>query len=294
MINFLRAPIVNTDWDEMIERTKSKDHPSVQAAEFIMRHHPETKSEFDEVMHSAENYIENLKKAMDIDSLEDLSSGSTELGISKSLANAARRAMVSVIAFWDSTDAGEEFILPKLPGITEMDYVSILHKTMVLQARRNELEEEWLPDDMDMEIKRMLYGSAVFSENYSVYPISPTRCIICFSPYFRAFFPTRYAGGKENVYPPLLKENQFYNSFYISPRIELFEPCEARFNKSYLYQVKQLTRDEVYYIDSMLLDMETEEFAFHEIDRIKNSLWYYDNQAVFAGEKKHDFSNLYS
>jgi hypothetical protein len=137
LINFLRAPIVNTNWDEMLERTKLKEHPSAQAIAFILHHHPELRAEFDEGIPSAQNYIENLKKAMEIDSLEDLSEGKSELEISMSLKNAARRAMVSVIAFWDSTDAKEEFILPKLPGITEMDYVSNFHKTIVLQQKRN-------------------------------------------------------------------------------------------------------------------------------------------------------------
>ena len=37
MIQFLRAPIVNTTWEEMVERTKLKDHPSVQAKEILER-----------------------------------------------------------------------------------------------------------------------------------------------------------------------------------------------------------------------------------------------------------------
>ena len=37
MINALRAPIVNTSWDEMVERTKLQLHPSVQAIEFLIR-----------------------------------------------------------------------------------------------------------------------------------------------------------------------------------------------------------------------------------------------------------------
>jgi hypothetical protein len=74
------------------------------------------------------------------------------------------------------------------------------------------------------------------------------------------------ATGKKKLYPPLLKENQFYNNFYIPPRLELFKPYEVKLNQSYFYQVKQLTKDEVYHINSLLFDMETEEFAFHDIN----------------------------
>lgn len=292
MINFLRAPIVNADWNEMVERTRLQNHPSVQAREFLLRHHPELKEEFEKGQPLADNYKSNLKKAMEIDSLEDIAEGREEFDISISLQYAARRKMASVIAFWDTSNTEQEFILPKLPGITEMDYVSIFHKSIVINERRSQLEEEWLPDDLLSEIQRLQIGSVMFSENYSIYPLSPTRCIICFSPYFRAFFPVMDARGKI-AYPPLLKQDQFYRHFYKTLRMELFTPCKVQYNQLYSYHVKMLTREELHHLNSMMLDMETEEFAFHDFDKISDSMQYYDNKAVFADKKKHDFSKLY-
>lgn len=293
MINFLRSPIVNTDWDEMVERIRLQDHPSVQAREFLIRHDPEFQKVFNEGTYSKENYIVNLRKAMEIDSLEDLAEGKDKINASYSLKYAARRAMVSVIAFWDTAGIGLEFILPKLPGITEMDNISILHKSTVLQKRKNQLETEWLPDDLGLELQLLQIGSALFSGNYSIYPISPTRCVVLFSPYYRAFFPIKDANGKKVLYRPLLNKEQFGRHFYSAPRMELFVPCEVRFNQSYSYGVKQLTEEELYHINSMLLDMETEEFAFHDKNSLKKSFEYYDNREVFADKKKHDFSYLY-
>ena len=292
MIHFLRAPIVNTDWDEMVERTGLQEHPSVQARDFLLRHHPELKEEFEKGQPSAENYISNLKKAMEIDSLEEIAEGREEFDISISLKFAARRAMATVVAFWDTSSTEQEFILPKLPGITEMDYVSIFHKRVVLQARKLQLEAEWLPDDLLPEIQRLQFGSVLFSENYSLYPISPTRCIVCFSPYFRAFFPVMEESDKI-AYPPLLKKEQFNHHFYNPPRIELFTPCKVRDNQSYCYTVKMLTREELHRVNSLMLDMETEEFAFRDLSKISDSMQYYDNKAVFADKKKHDFREIY-
>lgn len=293
MINFLRAPIVNTDWDEMVKRTQLQEHPSVQAREFLQRHHPELKEEFKAGLPSTENYIANLRKAMEIELLEDIAEGREEFDISLSLQFAARRAMASVIAFWDTSNTEQEIILPKLPGITEMDYISVFYKSMVLKERRNQLEAEWLPDGLLPEVKRLQLGSTMFSENYSIYPISPTRCIVCFSPYFRAFFSVANAGGKI-VYPPLLKEEQFYHHFYKPLRMELFKPCRVQHNQDYFYQIKMLTREELQHLNSLMLDMETEEFAFHDLDRIRDSMMYYDNHAVFTDKKKHDFRKLYN
>nr|MCR4892538.1 DUF4238 domain-containing protein [Lachnospiraceae bacterium] len=85
LTNFLRAPIVNTDWDEMVKRTKLHNHPSVQARDFLVRHHPELKDVFEEEMPSAANYITNLRKAMEVNSLEDLAEANPEYSISTSL-----------------------------------------------------------------------------------------------------------------------------------------------------------------------------------------------------------------
>jgi hypothetical protein len=293
MINFLRAPIVNTSWSEMVKRAGLEDHPSVQAREFLIRHHPEMKTEFDKMTPSKENYILNLKKAMEVDSLENLAEEREEFGVSEILKIAARRAMAAVIAFWDVTDIDQEFILPKLPGISEMDYVSIFYKSIVLQERRHRLEAEWLPDDLDRELKRLQIGSVLFTENYSIYPISPTRCIVCFSPYFKAFFNIMDTSGRKILYPPLLKKEEFKRHFYNSQRLELFEPCDVKYNQSYTYKAKQLSDEELYQINSMILNMETEEIAFHDKNKIKTSFEYYDKKAVFAIKKKHDFSNLY-
>ena len=138
MIQFLRAPIVNTTWEEMVERIKLKDHPSVQAKEFLECHHPEFKELFDKARPSKETYISDLKKARKVTSLEELASPANLHNISLSLQFAVRRAMASVIAFWDCTEIGQEFILPKLPGISQMDQISILHKGRVLSQLRDE------------------------------------------------------------------------------------------------------------------------------------------------------------
>ena len=64
--------------------------------------------------------------------------------------------------------------------------------------------------------------------------------------------------------------------------MELFRPCRVQCNQEYFCQVQMLTREELRHLNSVMLDMETEEFAFHELDRIRDSMMYYDNHAVFA------------
>lgn len=292
MINFLRAPIINGSWDEMIERTRLWEHPAVQAKEFLSRHHPELRELFEKNIPSKKTYISDLKKAMEIDSLEDIANSASRSDVSHTLALAASHGLVTVAAFWDSSRSGQEFILPKLPGISQMDQVSISYKALTIRKLRAQKEKKGLDSRLRRELDRLEHGSLIYCENFSIYPISPTRVLIFFSPYFRAFFPIMDSTGTIEIYPPLLEKKQFDAHFFEPMRMELFKPCRSSFNRYYQYSVKNLTADEVMALNALLLDMETEEFVFHDYNRIRDSFWYYDKTAKFAFKKKHDFSHL--
>lgn len=288
MINNLRAPITSCSWEETIERTKQWNHPTVQARDFLLRHHPEIKVLFDEVECNEKNFVQNLKKAMEIDSLEDIAV-KENLGISKKLQFSARRAMVATIAIWDCEEAGQEFILPKLPGISQMDYISIFHKSLVIKNLLDKKKDKKFDEIIENELQRLLIGSITYMDNFNVCPLSPTRAIVCFSPYFRAFFPIMDEWNEMERYPSLLEKEQFDRHFFEPMRMELFRPCEVFFNQYYRYSVKHLTAEETQSINAMFLDMETEEFAFHDFNKLRDSFWYYDHKAKFADKKKHDF-----
>ena len=142
MINYLRSPIINCTWDESVERTCSKEHPSVQTVEFLSRNYPGFKSIFGKSMSSDKTYIRDLKKAMAYDSLEDICDPANELDIPVSLEMAAKSATVTTIAFWDCENTEQEFIMPKLQGISIMDQVSNFYKVLVINERKKELEKK--------------------------------------------------------------------------------------------------------------------------------------------------------
>ena len=290
MVNILRSPLTSRSWEEMVEITGIQKHPTVRMAEFMRRFSPAFRELFNSV-YAKDTYISDLKKAMETESLEEISGAGEDSGISTKLNFAARYAMAATVAFWDCTDSGQEFILPRLQGISEMDYKNAAYKWIVLEGRKEELEKEWLPEDMRAAIVGMIYGSMVFSDNYSIYPLSPTRALVCFSPYFKAFFPMK-AAGSQIAYPPLLGDKQFDIHFYKPMRMELFRPCANHDNSIYHYSVKRLTAVEAQRINALMMNTETEEFVFHDYEKLRGSFRYYDNEAVFAGGKKYDFGHL--
>lgn len=288
LIHFLRAPIVNTTWEEMVKRTRTENHSSVKAREYLVKNLPEYETIFKKEMPSKDTYFPDLKQALEIDSMEELAGLKVRKDISESLRLAALQAMVTGIAFWDCEDCEQEFILPKLPGISEMDGISIFHKMMVLMEKEKEIHVPGIPKEVELEFMRLLYNTPYMCENYSIYPISQTRALVFFSPYFRGFFPIQMRPD----YPPILEKEQFARHFYKAPRIELFQPCISYDNLAYQYRVKQLTREETLRLNALMLQMETEEFAFHDYNKIRDSFRYYATQAKFIEPKKHDFSHL--
>lgn len=312
MINFLRAPINKATWEEMVEKMDLREHPSVQKMEFLHKHFPEYKKFLDSVVPSKASYISDLKMAMEFDTLEDILNPLNADKISNTLLSGANLAVLSTIAFWDCEGTGQEFIMPKLQGISMMDDRGSLYKFSIMQSRKKEIEEKGIGKDLlkietgnqweskrkylqecyMKEIDRLVYGSLLDSDNFRIYPISPTRVLVCFSPYFRAFFSVKDPTNSVELLPPLLQKEQFSRHFFKPMRMELFRPCENVINKSYMYSVKSITTEEVMEINAMLLDMETEEFAFHDYNKIRDSFWYYDNKAQFALRKKHNFSHM--
>ena len=97
---------------------------------------------------------------------------------------------------------------------------------------------------------------------------------------------------KVEIFPPFLEKEQFNRHFFEPMRMELFEPCKTFFNRQYNYDVKYINEEEVMALNALLLDMETEEFAFHDYNKIRDSFWYYDKKARFAFGKKHNFSHM--
>ncbi len=97
---------------------------------------------FEHSFPSAETYIPVLRKAMEFDSIEDIVNADDRVYVPETLRYAACHAIVTVVAFWDTSQSGQEFLLPKLPGISQMDQVSIFYKRSVIENLRKQWERE--------------------------------------------------------------------------------------------------------------------------------------------------------
>lgn len=288
LLLFLRSPLLNMSWEEMVEKTEMADSYEMKKHLYMMQD-PIYRSLFEKYIQGPENYISNLNQALACEALDDIVQNQEEFD--SLLWAHASNAQLATCAFWDCSQAEQEFIFPKLQGINLLDMKGSLYKAHVIQKKLCQMYGR-LPYVVEQELERLLYGSLAYSLNYTIVPLSPTRALICYSPYFRAFFPMYDPTGKHIYYPPLLTQEQFDLHFYEKTRMELFEPCQNFLNAHYTYQVQQLTAAETWDLNGLLLNMETDTFVFHDFNRIRDSFWYYQYQMVFANKKKHDFRAL--
>ena len=302
LIDFLRNPISDKTFDEKVEITQTENHPVVLRWRRLVKMFPEYRGMIEKIIPSRETYISNMKKAIELRNTEELMDAAVGIDKDISMAVLAQLAITPVIAFWDCEGSGQEFVLPKIGGTTLMDGVDgsnlwgeirMPYKMQVVDRVLKDMQSGKYPAYMSlwsMELQRMLQGIISFSDNFSIYPFSPTRALVYFSPYFRGFFPMMDSTGRRILCPPIFSKEQFDRHFYKPMRMELFKPCANVNNQRYTYQVRHLSADEVLEINAVVLEMETQEFAFHDYNKIRDSFRFYDDIAQFVLRKKHDFS----
>lgn len=253
LINNLRSPLTRCKWDEMLKITKSENHPSALRMNFIKKNSLFLYENFEDIYNeSDENYYKHIEQVLDMNSFEDFKAKAKPASF---LDINCTIATVSTLAIWDCEDSGAEFILPRLQGISEMDNESIQYKAEVINKYLEYHREHNLDKDEEAIMIQLLYASMFFSENYSMYPISPTRVIVFFSPYFKAFFPAYIDFSNKIFIPSLLKKKQYDKHFYYKKRMELFQPCKTKLNKEYEYTVKKLKKEEVLQMNLYISDL---------------------------------------
>lgn len=279
LIHRLRSVYINQDPDEMMKKAGEADNPSYIFLKSIPK--------MAQILPSNKTFLQDLEMAMNCRSLEDLYYNHGR-ELSPSLFISAKMAIASYYAIWDSEQSGEEFILSKLPGISLQDQYGPLYKRQIMLKYR---ANEW---DKISEIERdrfevLFTGILGNADNYWILPLSPTRALVGISPYFKAFFPQPRGSSEMPYIPALLPREQFIMHFYEPMQMDLFEPCRNYDNLNYTFFVKDLTRREVMHQNALALNEEMEEWAFHDYNRIRDSLWAYEHVFTMV-KKKRDYS----
>ena len=189
------------------------------------------------------------------------------------------------LAFWDAAQ-GEEFVITDRGMTSENEkgwdgvYRHNVKKTGYMREVLERVKSSKLigAGELELEVYDDLIAQCNFSENFMMFPISSKRMIVLISPFFKKVH--RYAGI--GVVSPPLEE------LTCMPNPKLFEPNRTSYkykqtsrrikehrDDRYLYDVKKLSSQELWYCNSLFLDRIYEYLGFSSLDQVAMSVLSY-------------------
>ena len=186
----------------------------------------------------------------------------------------------SYVAFWDSAET-QEFILTSTgmvseyePSHTIFEGLDLSKFSYLLDKVRGAKEENFL------NYARLLSFNQIMYENFNIFNLSSTRCMVLIHPFFRLYndfqgwmngveikvekpdvWPTCFENVKL-VYPP---QNKYKNPILGLSLEDVFEYCPQR-----------LTEWETIYLNSLILSQTYEVIGFNDITKVVDSLSFFN------------------
>ncbi len=183
----------------------------------------------------------------------------------------------SYLAFWDaSTD--KEYLLTDC-GMTS-EYEGFHQMTGGLDISK----ASYLLDRLHKgsgEYAGLLASNCVMYENYSLFVLSSTRCMVMVNPFFRLYSgqqvvflnsPEKKNLEVPDIWPAVI-QNQ--NLFDIPQNKYVCGIQNPKEDDQYIYQPKQLTNEDMIYLNTLLLSQAKDIIGFDDPKKIIDSIYYF-------------------
>lgn len=217
----------------------------------------------DEIYKLEGNFFENINKILNCKTKEeafkytDIINGETNLNLYAYI----KDILCSYTVFVRTNNSKENFLIPDKGYASYEGPIHVKKLTGVIELAMK-LEDQFL-----FQIANMLTP-----HDYSIFPIAYDMAIIKMSPFFKLCID----GSAYNIVFPqealtLSKVLGFGSSQIISaPKIKNLNGRSVE----YSCEVKQLSKSDVYFLNSLLLGNVKQYFAFADIELVKNSIKY--------------------
>lgn len=201
------------------------------------------------------------------------------------------------LAFWDSEYKRDEFVITDI-GMTsenEKGWNGItVHNTkktnFLMQLLQLEKDER-----MRQEIYKQLNFVMSFHENFEMFPISAKRMIVEIAPFykFRQAYKNFYPMPKLEDLTELVNEKLYApnENKYVYPQMDVI--LKYHDNDKYIYNIKQLSRDETRYCNALFLDRINTTLGFSSLNKAVGSIVRYKILNSFPYAPRVDYSALY-
>ena len=184
----------------------------------------------------------------------------------------------SYIAFWDAPK-DKEYILTDCGMCSEYEGFHMITGGIDISKMSYLLRQI---ENGKYQYGYLMASCRVMFENYNIYNLSSTRCMIAVNPFFRLFYGAqaeinrgeRFRFEKPDIWPAIIQNK------------ELFDVPQNRYSNSlsplpyapddeFIYKPKVLTEEDLIYINALMLSQTREIIGFNDATKIIDSIYYY-------------------
>ena len=185
----------------------------------------------------------------------------------------------SYLTFWDSADS-EEFILTDINMMSEYDMCHMMYGGL------NSEKVSYLISKLKESFAHptILKTLNVMYENYNIFNISNTRCIVCINPFFKLYFDNSFGKNIETVKPDIwpgttihhLEAYEVPKNTYVNPPKEVAGTEVFVFSADDIFKYKpyKLTQEETLAINMQFLNQCRQFLGFVNKDKVINTFGY--------------------
>lgn len=134
-----------------------------------------------------------------------------------------------------------------------------------------------------------------FHENFQMFPISARRMIVLISPFykFRRIYKDIYLMPKLETLTELVNEELFSPNdvYYVYHQVDIKPKYHP--DDKYIYEIKQLTREETRYCNALFLDRINTTLGFSSLDKIVGSVLLYKRLNKYPYVPRVNYNCLY-
>lgn len=207
--------------------------------------------------------------------------------------------LLSYVSFWDSPGESE-FILSDVGMVSEYEGVHLLTGGLDL-SKQSYLYHQLMNDKERAHIYAdFLSCNTVMYENFNIFNISKTRCLLMISPFFKLYFSLNYSIydkkyeeigvlPEPNIWPAIIQNKDLFeppsNKYMISPECMTMDDL-------FIYKPKQLSIEELIYINSLLICQSKKIIGFDSPKNIYPSVEFTIEQKSWFNSIPEDKPNI--
>lgn len=180
----------------------------------------------------------------------------------------------SYIAFWD-TPSNMEYVLTDCGMCSEYEGFHNITGGIDISKASYLISQI---ENKKYEYGGLLASNAVMYENYSIYNLSSNRSMVMINPFFKLYNNIQVNIGNDlkildnpSIWPAIIQNRKLFET----PKNKYVLPGYLTPEDLFIYEPKTLTKEDLIYINSLILSQTKEIIGFKNAENITDSIYYY-------------------